>query len=492
MFGFTGNGECLSVQKTIKVVYSSVSDDFWINSCTTDLESLRSCDLFIVLNNDRQETAFQVEEAQRRGCKAILLEQDIPEIKIPYFIVANVRVAYGILCQKLYGNPADSMFVTAVTGTAGKTCTALLTAGVLAESGNRVGVISSIGIYDGEKMYPATKKTPPANEMAYWFSRMRAAGCTDVVLEVSSDALLKESLSGIVLDAVCLTNLRYQDCPESEEEYRRTELSIFQYAKKEAFAIGNADDPVLHEVMPLINHPLLTVGIEETAELTGTLYERTSGDQTFLLTAGTETIPVRTRVIGDSHILNSMIAAGFGLCRGIDLKKAVRGIERVDNIPGRMERIDCGQPFHVFLDSAQTQEALRTTLRTIREITAGNLYCVFGMEEETDTDRLCQLGKTLELHADQIVLTADSLTADQPEAAIKKILRGMDETRSVRKFRDRTDAISWTLGKIEPEDSLLIVSGSHDLSLDVSDYDVTLSDRAFIKEWLCENQPAYF
>lgn len=481
----------ISIQKTLKIIDSSVDEELWIDSCTCNIQTLRSGDLFVALTNDKIDGYAHIDEAQRRGCKAILAERRIPGIRVPLFLVKNSQEAYGILCQKLYDSPADRLRITAVTGTSGKTCTAFLIAGMLAESGHRVGLISSLGIYDGEKMFPSDPGTPPANELAYWFSRMLAAGCTDVVLEVSSDALDKNHLAGIMLDAICLTNIRvdHLDYHQTVEHYRRTKLSIFRYAKKDAIVVCNVDDPVIRAVVPLIDHPLLTVGIRETAEINGTLIERSNGDQTFLLTAGMETIPVRTRMIGDGPMTNCLIAAACGMGRGIDLKKTIRGLERVDNIPGRMERINCGQPFNVFLDAAQTPDALALSLATLREITLGRIYCVFGTQNGVDKEKMFRLGQTLDKYADQIVLTTDSLVFGGPDPAIRNLLRGIDDSRHVRKFRDRTDAISWALSKIEPADSLLIISGSHDLSLDVPNDDITLSDRALVKEWLYENQP---
>lgn len=494
MLGFTGNGQPLSVHKTLDITYSSTDEELWINSCTCDVRTLRPGDLFVAIANDQYDGYSQIEQAQLCGCKAVLVERKVPGLKVPYFIVNNTQEAFGILCQKIYGNPADSMRVIAVTGTSGKTCTTFLIAGMLAESGNRVGVVSSMGIYDGEKMYPCESSTPPANELAYWFFKMRESGCTDVVLEVSSDAIDRYHLSGITLDAVCLTNIRtdHLDYHQTIENYRRSKLAIFRHAKESAIAVCNGDDSIIRAILPLIQNPVLTIGIEEIADINGMLFERTNGDQTFMITAGMETIPARTRIIGDGQILNCLLAVGYGVSRGIDLKKAIRGLERVDNIPGRMERIDCGQSFNIFLDSAQTKEALTTTFQAVREITKGNIYCVFGTSSHDDAEKLRQLGETLEHHVDHLILTADSLTAKYSEPILRMVLSGMESPGLVRKFRGRSDAIAWALSRIEPEDTLLVISGSHDLSLDIPDDDVNLSDRGLIKEWLYENQQPSF
>jgi len=494
MLGFTGNGKPLALGQTLKFVSTSAKCDIWVNSCTCDIRTLRPGDLFVALSNDQFDGHDHIDEAQRLGCKAVVAERSIPGIQVPLFLVSNSREAYGILCQKLYDNPADQLKVIAVTGTNGKTCTAFLVAGVLAEAEHPVGIISSVGIYDGERMYPSAVTTPPANELAYWLSRMVINGCTHLVVEASSFAIDQCYFAGISFDAVCLTNIRndHLDYHKTVEHYRRTILSIFRFAKKEAVVICNGDDPVTQAMIPLIDRPLLTTSIQQDSQVNGLLIDRNRREQTFYIMAGSELAPTATRIIGESHIRNALIAAAFGLSQDIDLRKVIRGIERVESIPGRMERIDCGQPFSVFLDAAQTPESLTANLSTLREVTKGEIYCVFGAVIDGGTpEKRQQLGQTLHRYTNHVILTAESMTTERPDQSIREMLRGFGGMRNVQIIRDRADAISSTLAKMHPDDCVLIVGNGREVEPAGSDDTLTIDERTYVKDWLYENQLHY-
>ena len=492
MLGFTGNGKPLALGQTLKLVSSSVKEEVWINSCTCDIRTLRPGDLFVALANDQFDGHDQIDEAQRLGCKAIVAERSIPGIQVPLFLVTNSREAYGILCQKLFGNPADQLKVIAVTGTNGKTCTAFLIAGILAEAEHPVGIISSVGIYDGEQMHPSVATTPPANELAYWLSRMVLNGCTHLVVEASSYAIDQYYFSGIAFDAVCLTNIRndHLDYHKTVEHYRSTKLGIFRFAKKEAIVICNADDPVTHAILPLIDHPVLTTGIQRDAQVNGILIDRNRSEQTFYVLAGSEMVPTATHMIGESHIRNALTATAFGLSQGLDLRKVVRGIERVETIPGRMERIECGQPFGVFLDSAQTPESLAANLATLREVTEGDMYCIFGAVADGGTpEKRQQLSQTLRRLADHVIITAESLTTERPDRSISEMLCSTGGRRHVQVIRNRADAISSTLMKMLPGDCVLIVGNGREGEPACSGDSPPMDERTCIKDWLYKNQP---
>ncbi|MCL2349624.1 MAG: UDP-N-acetylmuramoyl-L-alanyl-D-glutamate--2,6-diaminopimelate ligase [Planctomycetaceae bacterium] len=473
-------------------MFCSTEEEIWINSCTCDIRTLRAGDLFVAIDNDQSNGHDHIDEAQRRGCKAIIAERLIPDIRVPFFVVQNTKDAYGILCHKLYGNPGDRLKIVAVTGTLGKTCTSFLMAGVLAEANYPVGVISSVGIFDGERMYPTVTSTPPANELAYWLSRMVLNGCVYLVVEASSYAIDQHYFSGIFFDVVCLTNIRsdHLDYHQTVEHYRRTKLNIFRHAKKDAIVICNADDCVIHAMIPLIDHPLLTVGMHHESEISGMLIERTNADQTFYVSAGSETVPICTRIIGDSHLYNTILAVAFGISQNIELKQVIRGIERVDSVPGRMERIECGQPFGVFLDSAQNPEALAANLSTLREVTSGEIYCLFGSTGDGATpEKREELGKVLHCHADHVILTAESLTTERPDQSIREMLRGVSGMHKVQIIRDRADAISSTLAKMLPGDCVLIVGNGQEAMPASSEDSLRIDERTYVREWLYENQP---
>ena len=441
-----------------------------------------------------------INKAIELGCKVVIADRPLRGLSVPLLVVSNPAEAFGVCCHALKDNPGQSLTLIGITGTYGKTSTSYLAAGMLAESGNPVGLIGTLGIYDGEKMFPSTEASLPPDELAYWLSRMVANGCSHAIMEISSQAIAQSDLAGIKFDAICLTNIRrnHIDFHKTVEAYRRTKLSVFQYLKKKGIAICNADDLVTSAVLPLIDHPVLTVGMRNHSEVSGMVLERGIGEQTFLITAGTEVVPLSTKMVGEEHLFNCLTTAALGIGLGIDLRISVRGIERVTSVPGRMEQIDCGQPFSVFVDCAPTPESLAGSLKSLRKIVLGKIYCVFGLDEQTDRERSDLIGRTLRTFADVSILTAGELQSPygkiQPES-VSEILKETDfkiptKQGNIRVIETRPEAIAWALSNAEPEDCVLVVGrGCSDFQRFIEAEEGNLCDRNYVKHWLYENQP---
>lgn len=474
-----------------------------VDSCSNLARNVRPGDAFFAVEPkiSTEKLRAEVELAIQNGCKVVIADRPLENLSVPLMIVKNPAEAYGHCVHELWGNPGESLRIIGVTGTYGKTSTSYLIAGMLAESGEPVGLIGTLGIYDGEKMLPSSKTTPAPEEIAYSLMRMLANGCTHVVLEISSEAIERFHLAGLKLDALCLSNIRrnHLDRHETLESYRRTKLAAFRYLKEDGLAICNADDRITSAILPLIEHSVLTVGIRNSCEISGMLVERNIGEQTYLIYAGTEAAPIQTKMIGEEHAYNSLTTAALGLGLGIDLRTTIRGIERVEAVPGRMERIDCGQPFGVFVDCAPTPEALSGSLRTLRKVTEGRLFCVLGMEtQENDpsenelAEERKQLVQVLQNLSDYTVLTADELQSPKGKLAaegVQDLLESIPGNK-IRVIETRPEAISWTLSHAEPEDAVLIVGrGCSDFQRFFETEEQNLCDRAFTKQWLYENQP---
>ncbi|MGL4941984.1 MAG: Mur ligase family protein [Thermoguttaceae bacterium] len=483
----------------VKVSPPAPDDDIYTCSCCSDPFQLKRGDIFFLLDESdtqfgRSDTAT-VSLAQEHGCAAIVASRQVEGVTVPLFVVTKIREAFGTLCHAIYGNPARTLKLIGITGTSGKTVTSYIVAGVLAESGHRVGLVGSLGVYDGESMYPpppSSDATPSPDLLAYWLFRMEAAGCTHAIVEVSSRALAEKTLAGIKFDAVCITNIAQDhiDYHGSVHQYRRTKLSIFSHAKKDAIAILNADDKVTSAIMPLVEHPTLTVSLKNEADLCAELVERHRSEQTFVVTAGCDAVPVRTAMIGDPHITNCLLAIGLGIAMGNDLKTSVRGLERVDSVPGRLERLECGQPFGVFVDCAATPERLATSLRTLREVTRGRLLCVMSVHDVSSHDA-ATFGRAVGLLVDDAILTVDPQQTAQPPEAVKshvaEIVTAFDDGLDHQVFTDRATAIASALSTMSPDDVVLIIeSGVSGTLLSGSDA-ISCGDKAFARQWLCDH-----
>ena len=461
------------------------AQDVRVNACTADSRSCQPGDLFVALVGTNNDGHDHYEEAFARGASAMLVERMLP-VDVPQCVVPDTRVAHGQLCQALAGHPSQSLKLIGVTGTNGKTTTSCLIASVLQAAGFQPGLLGTLGYCDGVTTERAALTTPSAPVLADWLARMVANGCTHAVMEVSSHALAQHRVAGITFDAACVTNVRrdHLDFHGSLVNYRAAKRRLFDHVAPEGFAVMNADDPVCTNYLSTFIGPALTVGLRNEAEITATLVERCASEQTFLLHAGLDTAPVRTRMIGDHHISNCLVAAAVGLAYGIDLHEIVRGIEAIEHVPGRLERIECGQPFAAFVDYAHTPDALACTLNTLREITEGKLICVFGAGGNRDRQKRPLMGRTVEQLADEAIVTTDNPRSEDPEVIAREILSGCDRPADFELVFDRSSAIRRAIHLAEPGDTVVIAGKGHEDYQIIGNRRHQIDDRQVVRDCL--------
>lgn len=342
-------------------------EDVSITGCTCDARQVRGGELFAAIDEAGRQC---VAEAVTRGCAAVLSDRPLPDAGVPCLVVSNVRESHARLCQALVGQPSRQLKLIGVAGTHGKTTTSCLIASVLKAAGHAVGVLGNLGCLDGRIVEPMSETTPPPERLAPLLARMVRNECSHAVMEVSGRALDESGMAGVALDAVCLTDIA------RDSDARRTIGKIFECLDGEGFAVLNADDPGSASFVRHLGCPVLTVGIRAAAEVGAVPVEQHLSEQTFLLTAGSDTVPVRTRMIGEHHIYHCLEATAVALAYGIELTTIASGLESVDYVPGRLERIERGQPFGVFLDVASTPGARENAVATLKQVTAGRLICV--------------------------------------------------------------------------------------------------------------------
>ena len=433
------------------------ASDICARGIATDPSACRAGDLYVAMVDVDHDGHDGAAEAVARGASAILAERFVLA-PAPICVVSDARKAYGRLCQALHGNPSRELAVIGIAGAEGKTTTSCLVASVLAEARRRVGIIGSLGCCDSMEVVPAPADELDSHDLARWLRRMVEAGCTHAVVEANSRSLAQSRFEGVEFDIACITNIgnRHADPHGTVAGYRRTVRRILDHVRSDGLAIFNADDSETSRLMQQFAGPALSVGIENPAEVTATLLDRSRSEQTFLLTAGSETVVVRTAMIGAQHLHYCLLAATVGLAYDIDLPTIARGLEAVGHVPGRLERIECGQEFGVFVDQARAPQAIAAALKTLRDVTTGRLICVFGGQGEHDAVSRPTLGHTVEMLADAVIVTSDDPGFESPEAIVDDILSGCERPNEIEVVCDRMAAIRRAIHIAEPGDCVLI------------------------------------
>lgn len=452
MIDWARPGRGISLRQVLPDAVSS--GDVEVRSCCTDSRQCRPGDLYVAVPGLGNGLEY-VAEAIRRGAAAVLADRPLAGCSVPLCIVDDVREAHGRLCQALAGHPARSLKIVGITGAHGKTTTSYLTAAVLAAGGWRSGVLGTLGYFDGSEWQNARWTTPPPPVLAQWLARIAAAGCTHAIMEVSSPALAQKRVAGLDFDVACFTN--DHDAVQGHRTAR-----LFDHLLPEGFAVVNVDDPLAERLLSRLDGPVLTVGMRRAAEVIALPLEQFSSEQTFLLSAGDESIPVRTPLIGHHNIYNCLVAVAVGLAYSIDLPTIVQGLEVVQRVPGRLERIECGQPFSVFVDDARTSGALSRCLKTLRAVTSGRLICVFDAGGDRDKPSGGQMYRAVESAADLAVQVVD----------------------------DRREAIVSALGHAQPGDCVLIAGKGRETSQILGDNQYEVDDRQMARQWLYESLAA--
>ncbi len=429
-------------------------------SCVSDWRQVEPGDVYVALpdmgESNRDDGHDHAQRAVSHGAIAVVCEQPVPVFDVPTYLVPDSQVALGQLCQALIGNPSRTMPVIGVTGTHGKSTTIALLEAIFSHAGHHCGTLSSLGCYDGMTCSDGISDAPSSPALASRLANMAAAGCSHALVEISSQMLSRSQIAGVQLDAVCVTHVTeaHLDLHNSVKNYRETKRRILNYLVPGGMTILNADDPVSVGWLDRFQGPVLTYGLEGQGEITARIVERHANEQVFILTAGGESAAVRTTIVGDHHVANCLAAAALSLGYGIDLQKIAAGIEAVERLPSRMEPIDCGQGFPVYVDAADHPDALRASLRAARQIAQRRVICVLGNQKHDTAPYDYAISQVVRRMADLAIVARPLVDNfdNQDESQLDAY-----PDACVEVIADRGEAIACAVAVAEPGDVVVIV-----------------------------------
>jgi UDP-N-acetylmuramoyl-L-alanyl-D-glutamate--2,6-diaminopimelate ligase len=424
-----------------------------VHQCTSEWRQVRPGDAFVALLGADADGHDAVHKAVQRGAAAIIAERFVPVFTVPVYVLPDTRIAFGELCHALVDHPSRQIRVIGVIGDAGKTCVVALLESILSKAGFEVGVLSTLKCYDGVSrgLGASAASTPAA--LARRLAHMDAAGCTHAVVEISSESLAQHKCAGLELDTLVATRVDVDrlDLHHTAQNYRDAQRRAADLLSPGGLAVVNAADPVACRWLSTLDAASLTYGLDDAAQITADVIERNVTETVFVLSAGCESAAVRSTIAGDAHVTNCLAAAAVALSHGIDLTTIAAGIEAVTSLPARMERIDCGQDFAVFVDAARTPAALTATLRTARQLAAGRVICVLGDLPAAPAEATV-VRSIVQRMADLTIIT-DSVHAESnwptplPDAADMQIAA------------DRGEAIAWAVAMADAGD-VVVIAGS--------------------------------
>lgn len=482
--------------------------DSAVESVEYDSRRVRPGALFAAVPGFRHDGHDFLREALAAGAAALLVQEDRRAtwdvLDCPRLAVPDSRAALAIAAAALAGWPARRLNVVGVTGTDGKTSLAHLIAHVLDSAGRPAGLLSTAGNRAAGRDLPDSGRftTPEAPEVQALLADMADAGCRAAVLEATSHGLALHRLDACEFDLAVMTNVGadHLDFHPTREDYLAAKGTLFRMLDTSAdkrvakTAVLNADDPAHEYFRSLTRAGALTYGLASPADVTAAdVAPEGWGSRFRLLTPAGETGAFIGRP-GGFNVANALAAGATALALGLDLPAIVAGIESWPGAPGRMERVDEGQPFSVVVDFAHAPESLRRVLNELRSRHRGRLVALFGCIGERDRERRHAMGRVAAELADYTYVTDDNPYSEDRDAILAEIARGLRESgkkdgHDFAVVPDRREAIAQALAMAVDEDVVLLAGKGHERQVHLPTGSYDCDDREVARRVLRELFP---
>ncbi len=454
----------------------SVSGNPDITGVEYDSRRVKPGSLFVAMRGESSDGNRFIDAAIRAGAVAVVTDSpaEAPREGVAWAVVPHGRRVLARVSANFYKRPAERIAITGITGTNGKSTVAFLVESILAVAGRKSALIGTIEYHVAGRVYPAPHTTPEALELARLFSEALGQGATEAVMEVSSHALAQQRTYGVPFDVAVFTNLTrdHLDYHKTMDEYFAAKRVLFEGCGTDPprVAVTNLDDEhgaKLAEFSRKRSPVVLTYGWERGEFHTEKVDISPRGTRFDLITPG-EKIAVFSPLIGRVNVYNILAAAAACYARGCELRAIARGVESLAHVPGRFQRVDCGQPFTVVVDYAHTDDALHNLTALAREFVsrggaAGRVLTVFGCGGDRDRAKRPLMGGAAGRGSDFVVLTSDNPRSEDPLAIINDALVGLQKTGVRYSVEpDRRKAVALAIGEARPGDIVLLAGKGHE------------------------------
>ncbi len=431
-------------------------------------------DVFVAVPGHREDGARYVEEALARGAAAVVSEKelDLPP-DVPLVLVKDARSALAGIAAIAHGHPSRSLWVTGITGTNGKTTTSYLLRSIYRNAGLRAGLVGTVEFDSGRGTVPSTATTPDPVELQRLLRSMVENGARGAILEVSSHALVQRRVEGVEFRVGVFTNLtrEHLDYHGDLASYEAAKEILFRGLDPSAVAVLNAGDPVSLRFARSTRARVVTYGIGDgalgaagttNATVRGRVVSESLSGTTFVLAADGAESKISISLPGRHNVENALAAAAAALAVGIDRRAVIAGLEAFDRVPGRLDPVDLGQGFKVFVDYAHTDDALRKVLAALRPLVPGRILVVFGCGGDRDRGKRPRMGRAVEELADLFWVTNDNPRGEDPSSIAEMILSGLESRKRARVVLDRERAIAEAIGEAREGDAVLVAGKGHE------------------------------
>lgn len=462
----------------------SEAGEIEIRQVACDSRKVESRGLFFAVHGSKADGNAFIRDVVSRGAAAIASREPVPATlprTVAWIQVNDARKALATAAANFYDHPANALQLVAVTGTNGKTTSASLIDSIVKASGAKTGLFGTIGYHTPVGDYPAPNTTPESVDLQGFFAEIRDAGGKYAVLEASSHSLMMDRLWGCHFQAAVFTNLtrEHMDYHKTFEDYFAAKRRLFEGtgAGTPEVAIINSDDEWGQKLSGIAKNTV-SYGLQPGAEITTKKFHLNFQGLQFTAHTPNGKIEISSPLVGRINVYNILAAIGAAQALGFANEIIEAGIRKLQNVPGRFQRVDLGQPFLVVVDYAHTDDALENLICTARELAPkGRIITIFGCGGEKDRTKRPVMGEVSGRLSDVTVLTNDNPRKEDPLKIISDVVVGLQ--RACGKYMiepDREKAIAMAITEARPGDIVLLAGKGHETEQILADATIPWSD----------------
>jgi UDP-N-acetylmuramoyl-L-alanyl-D-glutamate--2,6-diaminopimelate ligase len=432
-----------------------------------------------------------IEEAVQRGAGAVVSEEEREVSDRTLILVPNSRQALAKISSNFYGNPSSRLKLIGITGTNGKTTTTYLLESIFRKAGCDVGVIGTINYRFGQKTTPAPNTTPESSDLQRILWEMVKEGTSHVIMEVSSHGLDLDRVFGCQFDGVVFTNLtsEHLDYHKTLQKYFESKKKLFsdylvESRKKRRFAVTNHDDPRGEKMVEGIDLPVIRYGLSPSCDITADQVTSSFEGLSCRVRTPRGDLSIRSKLIGDFNVYNILAAVSVGIGMDVPLENLKEGVEGLEGVSGRFEKMENTRGLHIIVDYAHTHDALERVLLGLKGIlengtqNRGKMITVFGCGGDRDRTKRPLMGEVAGKYSDLAILTSDNPRTEDPLAILEEVEKGLESLplkewhpdeielwrskKGYLKVPDRREAIRMAIRLAQPSDTVLIAGKGHE------------------------------
>jgi UDP-N-acetylmuramyl-tripeptide synthetase len=475
------------ILKGVKFKAGRGAGELDVSSLTDDSRNAAKGSLFIAKRGYSQDGAKFISDAVGKGAAAVAAEEDFeaPE-GVAKILVRDTRSAIPVMAGNFYGHPSSGLKVAGITGTNGKTTITYLMESIIKAAGGKAGVIGTINYRLGEKVVPAKNTTPGPIELQSMLAEMVNTGIGYAVMEVSSHSLDQGRVDSVLFDAAVFTNITgdHLDYHKTLAGYFRAKKRLFEKLKRGGTAVLNGDDKKVASLRRVLKR-VVVYGTKKSADVRAEDIKLSMSGSSFTVKTPKGSFGIKTKLIGMHNVSNILAAVAAALALKIPQDAIARGVENLAAVPGRLEAVDMGQPFKVFVDFAHTEDALFNVLSLLRGVAERRIVTVFGCGGNRDRTKRPRMGRVACKFSDRVIITSDNPRFEEPHDIAAEIEGGIKGAFSNYDIVvDRHEAIRKAFEAAGHGDIVVLAGKGHETSQIIRDKALPFDDREVAREVL--------